>query len=275
MSKSNKEKERLAKIRAFEKGDIGFDISMLKLKLIVTKTKDNIDENNFDYNLKKIKSKVIPPEFKNEIKLFISNIIKNNLNDIKIYDFKIKIDLIILPDGLDRNAYLQICLFSENKFLCQIISKTSLIKIYKSDEKLFIDELLSSLLNNIKHKFQNVEIKSDLINTSRIKSTVFNNKKFKNCNFYQDVLFTLNYIKRNNTILKVKSYDIIYDFIDKKFSKFFVRNTYKDSFIGHNLSPSKTNLDACKMLNKIGYINFDIENMTEEEIFEMYEILNY
>lgn len=276
MSKSNKEKERLKQIKLFEEGIIPFNVSMLKLKLIVSNTVHHYSNSKITHQT----NIFVEPQLKTIFKSFVADIIKDNLSMIKIYEYKIKIDILTMPvitDGKqEKHVYFQLCLHYKNKLLGEVQPhRTSYFQIYKPDELILMNKVLHGLSHNIKNMYQNISITNDFINEQRIKKTVFSNKKFQNFQFYKDVNQFLKYIQKHNTVFKINKYNIIYDLSNNSFARIAISNKHKETFIERNVIPPKTNLEVFKTLRTVKYITFDIDNLSEDEIFEMYELLNY
>lgn len=87
MPKSNIEKYRLQKIKQFESNNIDTDICIFKVKI---KFKYMINKNN-----KSVEKRILNIDKKiyAEYKQFFSDLIYNNLKDLKIYDFNVHLKI--------------------------------------------------------------------------------------------------------------------------------------------------------------------------------------
>lgn len=271
MSKSNKEKERLRKIKLFEEGRIPFDVSMLKLKLVFFYTDG--EHSNIKKNL------LVSQQLKRKFKSYLANLIKTHLSNIGIYEFKIHMDILkvlsIINGISKKHVHSTISLFYKNRLLGEVYEHNENYLSYEPDEILFTETILEALLCNIQNIYKKMSIKNYLIDESKIKNTIFSNKKFKHFEFYKNINNFSTYLKRHNHSFKIDKYRIIYDLLNNCLSRISILSKSGEHFQEYNIAAPKTNLEILKMLSNIKYIKFDIENMSEEEIFEMYELLNY
>lgn len=295
MSKSNKEKERLAKIRAFKNGEINFDISMLKLKLNFYLSEFEGSKNVYEIrNRKKIKN--IPLSVKNYFSTFLGELIEEELKGIEIFEFELKFyiikektNLIIYNDDDVSEAFFEVKIFINLYYkqhqLCSITLPSNIhasIPIFS--EKFNEIEFLSNFDAYNLYKKHELNFNIPVVGFKNIT----NNKKqfnaphinkipsiFKNFKFHNHLNNYMNFLNKNINVFKVNYFGVVYDLKNHKYHTAFAKNDTSFYFSNGPLNICNNNMDVIKLLKNINLIQFNIDDLTENEIIEMYELLNY
>lgn len=310
MSKSNKEKQRLTKIRAFENGDVEFDTSMLKLKLNFYLL-ETIDTN------KTIKTKInyIDNELKFHYEEFYSSLFIKHLKYLKIYDvnihFEVKYNIVENGSPLESNPKktfidIMVSLYSGKTFICKIkplglkttgdthhirLFKNIFLNTFEVENNVDIHTFLKTYISKSSEIYQNADFFQiiQIRNCGKTIPSPCNYMENKRSNIlykshhYKHVRHLISFISNNKNGLGIKDFVVRYDFAQKEYDSlalemFVTSDSPPEWFIPDFIADKitfKTNLDVFHFLKKNNFIKFEIDNLAEDEIIEMFPILNY
>jgi hypothetical protein len=299
MSKSNIEKERLSKIKAFKNGECEFDVSMIKLKMRFEYYDKWDTKQKTGYKKQSVKSigKEVYALYKELFTQALAKFVKKtNMFDITVmagltseYSYNYKCCQ-KQYDTSKRKLSVYFLIEYKNKYVSGIHTEKEIQSwIIEPDETLEINSFFLNSYNNIKEcvtgrkSYIRSLISLNLIlDKNRVYEKVKKPSKlpkvFKDFVFYKNINFVYNYIRNNNSIFRFTYYAVTYNIMLDKYYSICVKD-HKNN--GYNLMRQElfhSNMDILKGFEKMGLFPFDVkdvENTSEEEILDMYTLLTY
>lgn len=274
MSKSNKEKSRLNAIKKFKNGELEFSPDLLKVKL---KFIHVISKSNLGKILIKNRTTKINNFIKNKYKETIIRMLLALAEKHQIFDFSV--NLILISMSTSYNKFF-IDVFVNKIFFCNITAKNN-YKIPVEDINFRLNLFLDKNYIEFKSIFKLFSFKKDvLISNSRCYKRLVNKRNslhdsFKNDLFYNRIKKYIEYIIDNNNVFKIPVFGTTYDFIDNVFSEVYCYDGDGERYSVKNQATFENNLDILKCLKLMNFLKFDIDGLSEMDILEMYELLNY
>lgn len=299
MSKSNVEKQRLYKIKTFKNGECEFDISMIKLKMKFDYYEKWDTKRKTGHNKKSVKSigKEVYSLYKELFTEVLARFVKKtNMFDIKVVarlNSEYSYNYVCCQKKYDiskRKLSVSFVIEYKNKHVSGIHTEKEIQSwIIEPDEKIELNNFLLRSYENIKEcvtgrkSYMRSLISLNLILDKRlvferIKKPSRLPKVFKDFVFYKNINFVYNYIKDNNSIFRFPYYAVTYNIMLDKYYSIALKD-HKNN--GYNLMRQElfhSNMDILKGFERMGLFPFEIgtgENMSEEEILDMYTLLTY
>lgn len=299
MSKSNVEKQRLAKIRAFKNGECEFDVSMIKLKMkfqYYDKQDTKIKTGYKKQNVKSI-NKEVHKLYKELFTEVLSRFVK------KTHAFEITVRAKLTSeysynyvccqkkyDTSKRTFNVFFAIEYKNKYLSGITPEKNIQPlIIEPDKNVELNDFFLSSYENIKECVTgrrmhvrslislNLTLDKNLI-YERLKKPSRLPKVFKDFVFYKNINFVYNYIKKHNSIFRFPYYAVTYNIMLEKYYCISVKDHKNKNHYLMREDLFNSNMDILKGFEKMGVLPFeikDINNISEEEILDMYTLLTY
>lgn len=298
MSKSNIEKYRLQKINQFENNNICIDSSLFKIKI---KFKYMINKNN-----KSVEKRIlnIDKKISSQYKQFFSALIYNNLKDLKIYDFNVHLN--IEHSITEKNNIIKVKVFIYHKktLICDIeplnfssnlgprylsnLLRNKVLNTFEVKDNINIHDFLKTYIlecpeiYNAPHFFQNFQVSNSKQCVSFLHAGAKNRipNILNKSDMSHKVKKLMKFMHLNKKGLGINGFTIRYDFASKEYNSLALKipNKAKEPvewFFVHETSIFKNNLEVFQCLKKNRFISFDIADLSEDEVIEMFPILNY
>ena len=299
MSKSNVEKQRLAKIRAFKNGECEFDVSMIKLKMKFEYYDKWDIKNKTGYKKKSIKS--IGKEVYILYKELFTKVLARFVKKTNMFDITVITKLVSeysynytccqkKYDTSKRKLSVDFLIEYKNKHVSAMHTEKNIQPlIIEPEANIELNDFFLRSYDNIKECVTGKRMYIRSLSSANLildRKLVFKKLKklsklpkvFKEFTFYKNINFVFNYIKGNNRIFRFPYYVVTYNIMLDKYYAVALKDHKRNNYTLMNQDLFNSNLDILKGFEKIGLFPFEIknvENTSEEEILNMYTLITY
>lgn len=115
----------------------------------------------------------------------------------------------------------------------------------------------------------------NILNWNDKKKNMFLNKNFTYLTISKNIRSFFEYIRKHNSLFKILSVNSSYCYSDNHFKSIGALCFDKVGVYNSDITMKNNNLDFLNLLHKMNIIIFDIKDMNEEEILEMYSLMSY